>query len=196
MWITSKPIPGGSAGGDLGGIYPKPTVIKLQSLDVSSAAPTDGYALTWNAFGSKWVSSKPIPGGVAGGDLSGTYPNPVVTKLQSRDIDPGTPIDGYALTWDTGNSIWVSEKPIPGGTAGGDLSGTYPNPVVTGWQGRDLSNTVPIDGYGMIWNDGANEWQPGFSPGYNLAPLNAGDAIIYTASTWQLVSMRGPLVAP
>ena len=194
-WLSDKPIPGGIAGGDLSGTYPNPDVIRLQSRLVSLAAPTDGYGLTWNDSAAMWITSKPIPGGTAGGDLSGFYPKPIVAKLQSRDVDSGAPTDGYALTWDAGNSMWVSEKPIPGGTAGGDLSGTYPNPIVAGLQGRSVSNTAPTDGYAIIWNDGASEWQPGQS-GINLTPINAGDNLVYAASIWQLISMRGPIVTP
>ena len=119
-----------AAGGDLSGTYPNPTVVKLQTRNVESGAPTDGYGLTWDTGSSTWISDKPIPGGAAAGDLSGTYPKPVVAKLQTRDVDSGTPTDGYALTWSTSGSKWLSSKPIPGGTAGGNLSGTYPNPSV------------------------------------------------------------------
>ena len=135
-------------------------VTKIQDRTVSSAAPTDGYALTWNTSGNQWISSKPIPGGTAGGDLSGTYPNPTVDGLQGRSVSSSAPTDGYALTWNAGGAQWESSKPVPGGTAGGDLSGTYPNPTVAGVQNRQVSSALPIDGYALVWNDGLSQWEP------------------------------------
>lgn len=48
-----------------------------------------------------------------------------------------------------------------GQTAGGDLSGTYPNPTVARLQGRDLAATVPTDGQSIVWSAVNNDWEPG-----------------------------------
>ena len=102
------------------------------------------------------------PGGNAGGDLSGTYPNP---SLNTSGVLAGTYGDSGNVSQiavdSKGRITSASNVAIsgtsPGGAAGGDLSGTYPNPslntsgVVAGIYGNATTvSQVTVDAKGRV----------------------------------------------
>jgi hypothetical protein len=129
------------------------------------------------------------PNGSAGGDLSGTYPNPVVatgaittTKLGDNSVSTAKIIDASVTAAKLAPGVIPSSLP-PSGSAGGDLSGSYPNPLVNRIQGVAVNNTAPTTGQvlkynGTVWAPGADN--SGLTLPYAAAASNSAGLIAIT----------------
>jgi hypothetical protein len=78
-------------------------------------------------------------------------------------------------------------------TAGGDLSGTYPNPNVVKIQNRTVSSTAPTNGQVLQWNQTTSRWEPTtISGGASLWTANGND--IYNNNTQNVgIGINPPL---
>lgn len=172
--------------GDVTGFTGANTVEAIQGTPVSPDPPDNLDILVYDSIGDAWTPSPqppPVTSVPVGGDLSGTTATATVTGIQGAPVDPGPPVNGDSLVFDSLLGAWTPVAPdVP---VGGDLSGTSSAATVAGLQGTPVAAVSPANGQILIYNSGLNRWNPS-----NAVVVMAGD-VINTSAASAVVRLRG-----
>ena len=166
------------ASGDLTGSYPSPSVAKINGVSLPGSAPTAGqYLAAASGTTSSWTNFPTAlpPNGSAGGDLSGSYPAPSVSKIHGVSVS-GTPSLGQGI-YATGSTTasWGAIGIAPTGIAATDTANIQ-NAINNGGLVQLQAGTYFITGL-TINPDIVNASLQGMGPSTVLSAVGAGPTV-------------------
>lgn len=135
----------------------------IGTTDLGQMGASNNQILKWN--GNAWAPANDETGAPGGGltqvavtaplSGNGTVGNPIL--ISPNSIGSNLIQDGTVTATDLAPGTIPTSLP-PSGAASGDLSGSYPAPVVDGLQGFPVSATPPANQQVLKWNGSA--WAP------------------------------------
>ncbi|HRS59786.1 MAG TPA: hypothetical protein P5050_11270, partial [Bacteroidia bacterium] len=121
---------------------------KIQNITVSTITPGNNQVLVYDSVNARWTPGTIANTGtttfVAGTGINISQSGSTITITNTGDTDASDDITNTTA-------------------AGGDLSGTYPNPTVVKIQGRNVASTAPSSGQVLKWN--GTSWTPATDTG-------------------------------
>ena len=116
--------------------------------------------LSWQ-FSNDGTDFNNIASTIFGGDCSGDSSNITVVGLRGISIVNNVPQDGYILIYNQIQNKWIMNSFGNVSIALlGDLSGDFNTAKVIGFNGVNLTNDSPSDGYGYIYNSILSKFEP------------------------------------
>ena len=149
--------------------FTAPALTADYNLIFPMTAGTSGYVLTTDGAGNlTWSSPGGAPSGTAGGDLSGTYPNPTVAKLSGTALTISSLTSGNYLRYN--GTAWVNSAiqaadlpslsssqtgilPIANGgtgTSNGSITGSGTLTFAAGGSNQNVALTPSGTGYTLL----------------------------------------------
>ena len=207
--LSNSRVPTGSAGGDLTGTYPSPTLPTNGMAIAGTYGNTNGYyTVVFSTDGKGRVTSAQTvqilgaaPTGEAGGDLTGNYPNPTLASSGVAAGAYGSSSNIPIFNVDSKGritSITTSSNLVFAGVAGGDLSGNYPNPQIKDGAitNSDIAENASIDGSKVkvattVWN-GVDAYTHTYGVVYLAGDNEGGSGKAVQANDTRLTDDRVP----